>query len=172
MTNTWTIQQKVIVFFASGCGVGFIKGAPGTYGTLVALPLYWLLRGETFPLSYALIVLILALIGVPLCTHADRTFQTQDNSKIVFDEIVGYLITMLWIPLSLETAAIGFILFRLLDIVKPPPISTLEKRLPGGLGVMADDIAAGLFANIFLRLILHIFDSDSLALAANGSMFP
>ena len=139
---------------ATAAGVGFAPIAPGTAGTLAAVPLAWALAG--LPIAwYALVALALGLVGVAAAAAADRAWGTEDSGRIVIDEVVGYLITVAavprdrWVPL-----AAGVVIFRILDIAKPPPIRSLE-RLPGGWGVMADDVGAGVVGGLLLWLGWH-----------------
>ncbi|WP_448563860.1 phosphatidylglycerophosphatase A family protein [Thalassotalea ganghwensis] len=134
-----------VQFFALGFGSGLVPKAPGTMGTLVAIPLFMLL-GKLPIIVYLGIVLILALIGVYLCGQAAKQLGVHDHPAIVWDEIVGYLITMCAMPMTWQSILLGFVLFRFFDIVKPWPISYLDKHCHGGLGIMLDDIVAGLMA--------------------------
>lgn len=123
--------------------------APGTFGTLLGIPL-WLALRELSSLFYVLAVLSLFAIGVWLCHLAERHLGRHDHPSIVLDEVVGYLVTMWLAPPGGVWLAIGFVLFRVFDIWKPFPIRRLE-RLRGGMGVMADDAAAGLYGFVLLQ---------------------
>lgn len=141
-----------IHFLALGFGSGLLPKAPGTYGTLAAIPLYLLLA----PLSinnYLLIVIIMSIVGIYICGKAAKDSGVHDHGAIVWDEIVGFLITMFMMPTTWQTIAVGFILFRIFDIFKPWPISFVDKNLHGGLGIMVDDILAGLAALACMHLI-------------------
>lgn len=130
---------------AFGLGSGLAPFAPGTFGTLVGVPLYILL--QPLPLwAYALVVLALLLAGVWICGRAAQALNTHDHPGIVWDEIVGYLITLFAVPWGLWWMLAGFALFRLFDIVKPWPCGLIDRRVPGGLGIMLDDVVAGLYA--------------------------
>jgi len=129
--------------------------APGTFGTLLAIPLYLALS----PLGlawYALVVALLFLVGVWLCGVADQVLGTSDHGSIVWDEIVGYLVTMLAAPGGWSWIVGGFVLFRLFDIWKPWPIRLIERRVGGGLGVMLDDLIAAAFAWVALQLVAQV----------------
>ena len=143
-------------FLALGFGSGLIKPAPGTWGTLSAVPLYLLTMQFVAPTSMAFLLLILLsfLVGIYLCGQTAKDVGVPDHGAIVWDEIVGFFITMTAIPVSWLSILIGFALFRLFDIVKPWPISWLDKKVHGGLGIMLDDVLAGIFACIGLHLIL------------------
>ena len=128
-----------------GCGAGLFPKAPGTAGTLVGIPLFLFMH--PLPLEYYLLnLLILYVIGVCLCAHTARKLGVHDHPAIVFDEIVGYLVTMIAVPMSVQTVVLGFVLFRIFDIFKPWPIRWLDRSIKGGTGIMLDDVVAGLFA--------------------------
>lgn len=130
---------------ALGFGSGLSPVAPGTVGTLAAVPLF-LLLAPLPPWAYAATVVLLFLGGVPVCTHAAARLGQTDPKAVVWDEVVGFLIAMAGAPVSVPSVIAGFLLFRLFDILKPGPVRWLERRLAGGLGIMADDAAAGLLA--------------------------
>ncbi len=141
--------SKVVATFF---GVGLSPKAPGTMGTLATIPLAWLLlwAGPLYMMGFILIFL-------PLATYAADLYQkhlkVEDPQEIVIDEVFGFLITMTWLPMTWQAILAGFCLFRLLDIWKPFPIGYLDKHVPGGFGVMADDIAAGVIANVVLQIV-------------------
>ncbi len=139
-------------FLSLGFGSGLFPVAPGTAGTLAAIPLYLLLARLDLSAYLAVTVLLFA-VGVYLCELTSRELGGQDHPAIVWDEIVGYLITMIAAPPKIEWLVAGFLLFRLFDILKPWPIRVLDRRIKGGLGIMLDDVLAGIFA----ALILHCF---------------
>ncbi len=133
-------------------GAGLAPWAPGTWGTLAAVPLYLLLSG--LPLSlYAAVVTGAFLLGVPVCGRVARELDREDPGAIVWDEVVGYLVTMAAAPRGWIWLLVGFVLFRLLDICKPWPVSWADRRLHGGLGIMTDDLLAGLGALGLLQAI-------------------
>jgi phosphatidylglycerophosphatase A len=140
-------------FLGFGFGTGLAPIAPGTFGTLAAIPLYLALSGLSAPL-YGAIVVGLFLIGVPICQRCEDRLGVSDHGGIVWDEIVGYLITLTAVPFSWPAAGLGFVLFRIFDILKPWPIKRLDRTLHGGFGVMLDDAVAGLFAAACLHLLL------------------
>ncbi len=141
-----------IQFLALGFGSGLAPKAPGTFGTLAAIPLYLLLT-MLAPLSYALAVLLMTFAGFYICGKAAEDVGVHDHPAIVWDEFVGFFITMFMIPVSWQSVLLGFILFRLFDIVKPWPISFVDKKVAGGFGIMIDDVLAGAFALIIMQLI-------------------
>jgi len=130
---------------AFGFGSGLSKYAPGTLGTIAAIPLWWLLTQLSQPL-YLGLVLVAAIVGVSICGRAAEQLGVHDHGGIVWDEFVGLWVAMAFLPVSPVSLVLGFSLFRFFDIVKPWPISWLDKNISGGLGIMIDDIAAGLAA--------------------------
>ncbi len=145
-------MNRFIVILATGFGVGYSPVAPGTLGTLIAIPTYYFLSEIPSPL-YEVTLVGFLFLSVWVSGNAERLFGKEDDQRIVIDEVIGFLITMLWVPKTIWFMLIGFFLFRFFDILKPFPIRRLEKRLKGGFGVVLDDVAAGVYANIVLRLI-------------------
>ena len=144
-----------IHFLALGFGTGLLKPAPGTWGTLAAIPLFYLIA-IAFPLglyAYLCLVLVGFVVGVFLCGKTARDVGEHDHSAIVWDEIIGYLTTMIAITPTMTNIILGFVLFRVFDIWKPWPISVLDKHVHGGFGIMIDDVLAGVFALICLHLL-------------------
>jgi phosphatidylglycerophosphatase A len=142
---------RLILLLASGLGAGFSPFAPGTAGTLVAIPIELLLSPIRSPV-YELTLLTFFFFSSWIAERAQNHWQKKDDQRIVIDEIMGYFLTMLWIPKTLFFISVGFLLFRLLDIVKPFPCRQLEK-VRGGFGVVLDDVFAGIYANIGLQLL-------------------
>lgn len=142
-------------FLAFGFGSGLVPRGPGTAGTVVAVALY-LLLAQLNLLAYSLIVLAAIPFGVWICGIASRQLGVHDHGGIVWDEFVGFWITMWAVPSEWLWICLGFVVFRLLDIVKPWPISALDKVVKGGLGIMVDDIVAGLFACATLHLAIGL----------------
>jgi len=145
-------MRRFILFLATGFGVGYSRIAPGTLGTLVAIPIYYFLSEIPSPL-YEITLVGFFFLSVWVSENAERFFGKKDDQRIVIDEIIGFLITMLWIPKTMPFVIIGFFLFRFFDILKPFPIRRLEKGLKGGYGVVLDDVLAGVYANIILHLV-------------------
>lgn len=140
---------------AFGFGAGCSPTAPGTMGTLLAVGLY--LPLATLSLFYYLLVLLVVVVlGVWLCDKASRDLGVHDHPGIVWDEIAGYLLTMTAAPAGWPWILVGFGLFRLFDIWKPWPIGWLDRRVTGGLGIMLDDLVAGVFAAVGLQLIARL----------------
>ncbi|MCP3923043.1 MAG: phosphatidylglycerophosphatase A [Desulfobacterales bacterium] len=147
------MKNKIIMFLATGGFIGKIPFAPGTFGTLVGIPLCIALTYAaplTVQLSMALVIL-----GVWVANEAEKITGTKDPGCVVIDEIAGFVVTMAGVVISPLSIVLGFILFRFFDILKPFPVKYLEDTLPGGAGIMLDDIAAGIMANICLHVILY-----------------
>lgn len=148
-------MSNPIHFLAFGFGTGLAPKAPGTFGTLAALPLWWLLVQFPWPIYLLALALVIA-VGPWLCGRTARDLGVHDHGGIVWDEIAGYLLTMLWVlaePASWQLALGGFLLFRLFDITKPWPIGWLDRHVEGGRGIMLDDLVAALYAGGLLALI-------------------
>jgi phosphatidylglycerophosphatase A len=148
-------MKYFILLLATGLGVGYSPRAPGTLGTLVAIPVYYFLSNVPSPL-YEITLIGFVFLSVWVSGNAEIFFGKKDDQRIVIDEIMGFLITMLWAPKTIRFVIIGFFLFRFFDILKPFPIRRLEKGFKGGFGVVLDDVLAGVYANIVLRLIYPI----------------
>ena len=143
-----------VVLIAVGFGSGLAPKAPGTAGTLIAIPLYVLM--QPLPLiSYLLITTCLFIAGIWICTYAAEKLGVHDHPSIVFDEIVGYLITMIAAPEGWLVIVAGFVLFRFLDAVKPWPISWFDRNVSGGLGIMIDDVVAGVIAMAIIQGFIY-----------------
>jgi phosphatidylglycerophosphatase A len=145
------IISDPVLFLAFGFGSGLSRYAPGTLGTLAAVPLYLALLHVNNWL-YLLITLLSIVLGIGICDQAAKKLQVHDFGGIVWDEVAGFLITMCWLPYSWQSLLAGFIAFRFFDILKPWPISWLDKHVHGGLGIMLDDVLAGIFAAGVLRV--------------------
>jgi phosphatidylglycerophosphatase A len=144
-----------IVILATGLGVGYFSFAPGILGTLLAIPIYFFLSEIPFPL-YEITLAGFFFLAVWVSEKAGAIFGKKDDQRIVIDEMIGFFITMLWVPKTVLFVIIGFILFRFFDILKPPPIRLIE-RVRGGFGVVLDDVLAGVYANIILHIISFCF---------------
>ncbi|MDJ0957598.1 MAG: phosphatidylglycerophosphatase A [Arenicellales bacterium] len=134
---------------AFGLGIGLTPKLPGTVGTLLAIPLWWWLSNLDLN-SYLLITACAFLFGIWICQRASERLGQHDHSGIVFDEIVGYLLALVVVPVSVGWLLLSFVLFRFFDVVKPWPICWLDRRIKGGLGVMLDDLAAGIFTAVII----------------------
>ncbi|MHB8535810.1 MAG: phosphatidylglycerophosphatase A family protein [Sulfuricaulis sp.] len=149
------VWRRIVHFFAFGFGSGKAPVAPGTFGTLVGIPAYLLLQPLAIYIYVAVVAGLFAL-GVWLCQVTERDLGMHDHSGIVWDEIVGYLITMFMAPAGWMWMALGFVLFRLFDIWKPFPIRQLERRTPGGFGIMLDDALAAVYAWVVLQAVVRL----------------
>lgn len=150
-----TLRKKTILFLSSGCFLGNIPFAPGSFGTLAGLPICWLLSRTDPWCSFSLIVLMISS-AVWIAGKAEQILGKKDPGAVVIDEIVGMILTLAGLPFNAVTAGLGFALFRVLDITKPFPICFLEQRFKGGVGIVLDDVAAGVIGNITLRIILQL----------------
>ncbi len=137
-------------FLSFGFGSGYAPKAPGTFGTLAAIPVWWM-AAQFSTLFYLGIVALVILLGVWLCGRTATALNTHDHPAIVWDEIAGFLVTMLFVPAGWLWVLLGFGLFRLFDILKPWPISWLDNSCKGGFGIMVDDVVAGVFACLGLH---------------------
>ena len=143
-------------WLAFGLGSGLSPKAPGTVGTLAALPIYWwFLQDLSLPMYLAVLVFT-SLIGIYLCDKTAKDLKVHDHGGIVFDEWVGMWITLLLVPQGWGWLLLGFVLFRFFDIVKPWPIKYFDEKVAGGLGIMLDDIVAGLIALGCLQLVVFL----------------
>jgi len=143
------------MLLAFGFGSGLAPKAPGTFGTLAAIPFWWLMQGLP-PAWYLGIVILTGLLGCYLCGTAAKKLGVHDHGGIVWDEMVGYWLTMFLAPVGWGWALYGFVLFRLFDIVKPPPINWVDRQVRGGVGIMLDDILAAVYAGLVLQLTAWI----------------
>ena len=138
---------------ATGFGTGYAPIASGTFGSLPGLLFIALLAPLGWPVALAG-TLVVTLVGIWAADRAARSWGQTDPGRVVIDEIAGQMVTLLFLPITPWTLIAGFLLFRLFDIVKPPPARQFEK-LHGGVGIMADDLMAGVYANLVLQLVLR-----------------
>ena len=147
-------MRKIVLFIATGAGSGYSPIASGTVGSGVGLLLYAALA--RLPLvGYVGAVVVTTAVGVWAAERAEETFGRKDDGRITVDEVAGMLVSLVALPVRLDVAIAAFFLFRLFDIVKPPPARWCE-TLPGGLGVMADDIVAGIYANLVGQVLWRL----------------
>ena len=149
------VFSSPVQFLAFGFGSGLFPRGPGTAGTVVAAALY-LLLAQLNLITYTLVVLAALGFGIWICGLASKQLGVHDHAGIVWDEFVGFWITMWAVPPQWIWIILGFLVFRLLDIIKPWPISSLDKRVKGGFGIMVDDIVAGVLACATLHLAMLI----------------
>ena len=147
--------KNPIHLLALGFGTGCVPMIPGTIGTLVGVLFYLPMQTLSWPI-YIGVTVVLFSLGVWLCDVTARHLGVHDHGGIVWDEIVGFLITMTAVPPDWRFVLLGFVLFRLFDICKPWPISWLDRKLSGGLGIMSDDVLAGIYALLVLQIIINL----------------
>ena len=145
------IRKRLVVFVATGCYAGYVPKAPGTAGSLVAIPLCYLVS-RLDPAEAILFILLFAALAVWVSGAAEKLFDEKDSGLIVIDEIAGMTVTLFFVPWTVTTVVLGFLLFRIMDIVKPFPIRKLESGLSRGWGVVGDDVLAGIYAHVILRI--------------------
>ena len=149
-------MRTLILFLATGAYSGYAPVAPGTVGSLAALPLIFL-SAQLLHVSSILqtVVLVLAIVGACwVAGAAERHLGEHDSGKIVVDEIVGFLTATALLEMTLPRLLVAFFLFRLFDILKPPPARYFDRQVPGGVGVVLDDVCAGIYANLIVRVLL------------------
>ncbi|RUR20280.1 phosphatidylglycerophosphatase A [Legionella sp. km535] len=150
------VWQDPAYFIAFGFGSGLMPVAPGTWGTLAAVPLYLLMMNTHWGIYLALTVLAF-ILGVWVSDKVSRDLGLHDYKGIVWDEVVGYLLTMFLAPKGVLWMILGFILFRLFDIWKPQPIRYIDQKVHGGLGIMLDDVGAAVPAWLIMQLLAWSF---------------
>jgi phosphatidylglycerophosphatase A len=155
MQPTARLLRNPVHLLSLGFGSGLAAKAPGTFGTLAAVPLYLLLSDVSLPIYLAVVVLG-ALLGIWLCGYTAHRLGEHDHPSIVWDEFVGYFITMIAAPAGWSWLLLGFLLFRLFDILKPWPIRWVDRHVHGGFGIMLDDVLAGAMAWLVLQGIAWI----------------
>lgn len=151
------IMTDPVLFLAFGFGSGLSRKAPGTMGTVAAIPVYLLCALFDFWI-FTLLMIVANVAGIWICDIAAKKLDEHDYGGIVWDEVGGYLITMWFVvatmPFSWMAIVVGFVLFRIFDIIKPQPIKWVDSKVEGGLGIMLDDVIAGLFAGGILLLLM------------------
>ncbi len=147
-------KQKLNTLFVTVFGVGFSPKVPGTFGTLATIPI-WFLVSKFHIIYYMFFVFALVIAGIFASQYYESYTHKHDSKEIVIDEVAGFLITMMWLPVTWQSVVIGFVLFRFFDIVKPGPIKMLDQKVKGGVGVMIDDVAAGIVCNLILQIVYN-----------------
>lgn len=147
------LKSNFVRLWATWFYLGHAPKAPGTVGTLGAVPLVWLLA-QMGELTYMGIAFGLTIFAVFVAQLYEQQSNSHDAKEIVIDEVAGFVIAMTWVPLTWQSLVIGFAVFRFLDAVKPFPIGWMDRKIEGGLGVVADDVMAGVLTNIFLQVLL------------------
>ena len=153
------INKRISLLISTCLGVGYFPKMPGTAGSALAALVYLILPAAIFAsvssnLLFLLLLLILFLALVPFVNESEK-YLGHDDGKIVIDEFLGYMIATLFLPYGIITAVTAFVFFRIFDIFKPEPVNVLQK-LPGGFGVMADDLMAGIYANICGQIVIRL----------------
>jgi phosphatidylglycerophosphatase A len=144
------VRSHPAYFIAFGGGAGLSPVAPGTVGTLVAFPLFWIFALFFNPVEFLLLIVALFIIGIWACSVTGKALGNHDHGGMVWDEITAFLLVLLFTPHDLRWQACAFLLFRLFDIIKPPPIRYYDRTLRGGFGVMFDDLLAAFLALLCL----------------------
>lgn len=147
-------MDRLFMSIATGFGAGYLPKAPGTWGSLLALPLHFFLRQLT-PSHYALALGAIFFIAVITAGQAEKILDRKDPGVIVIDEVIGMLITLIAAPDNPLIWLLGFALFRFFDIFKPYPIRLIDQRINGGLGIVLDDVLAGIYSLIVLQLFCY-----------------
>ncbi|MDG1986985.1 MAG: phosphatidylglycerophosphatase A [Halieaceae bacterium] len=154
---SWSLLLDPRYFLALGLGSGLSRWAPGTCGTIAAVPFFLLFLSSRAPIEYFLIVMAAFLLGIYICREVSKKMKIADHPSIVWDEFVGLWITLFGLPNEIDWLIAGIVIFRLLDIAKPWPVSLIDSRIKGGTGIMLDDAVAGLIGCCLLNLVNHLF---------------
>jgi phosphatidylglycerophosphatase A len=148
-------RERAVLFLATGFFIGTVPFAPGTFGSLIGLPICFLISRLDVLIGVICTILFI-LFAIWMAAAAEKVLKKKDAGEIVIDEVAGLIVTFIGIPFTLKTVIVGFIIFRAFDIIKPFPIRLLEKKVAGGSGVVLDDVLAGLYGNLILRLAIYI----------------
>ena len=148
-------RERAVLFLATGFFIGTVPFAPGTFGSIIGLPICFLISRLDILIAVICTILFI-LFAIRMAAVAEKALKKKDAGEIVIDEIAGLIVTFIGIPFTLKTVIVGFIIFRTFDILKPFPIGLLEKKVAGGPGIVLDDVLAGLYANLILRLAFYI----------------
>ena len=150
------------IFLATFGYVGYVPVAPGTFGSAAGLALFWIVRAFGCTAAEAIVIAVVCVVGVWSSTVAEQSLGKVDPAPVVIDEVAGMLITLAFLPVTVTGSIVGFLLFRVLDVVKPWPSSRFE-RLPRGLGIMADDGMAAVYGHLAMRALIALAPSGWLA---------
>jgi len=146
------VRRKIIECLATGFYLGKLRPAPGTWGTLLGVPVVWAFH-QASPLAYLLFSGLLLVFAIGVAELYENFSGQHDPGQVVIDEVVGFVIAMTWLPSQWPFYLAAFVLFRFFDILKPFPISVIDKRVRGGVGTILDDVAAGLITNLVLQIV-------------------
>ena len=149
-----TFYRHFVLFVSTGCYAGYLPIVPGTFGSAVGVIIFFLLFFRLPTFYYIVNLLILLMIGFFVAGKAEIIFEEKDSGKIVIDEIIGYVVSMFLIPATLKNIILAFLFFRILDTIKFFPANVVEDRVPGGYGVILDDVIAGIYANLIMQSIV------------------
>ncbi len=149
-------KEKAVMFIATGCFIGKIPLAPGTFGSIVGILPCFILSGTSVLIAIFFAVIFI-IFSIWIAHNAERILNKKDPGCVVIDEIAGMVVTLIGLPFNVISVAGGFIIFRVLDITKPFPIRFFERHFSGGAGIVLDDVAAGIIGNIILRLLFFLF---------------
>lgn len=152
-----SVWRNPVHFFAFGLGSGAAPWAPGTVGTAAAIIPYLLWIQFLSPIWFLFLLVVTFVIGVWLCERTSEDLGVHDHSGIVWDEFVGYWLTMFLAPQGWEWALVGFVLFRFFDVLKPWPVKWADRRVAGGFGIMVDDVLAGVYAWIGMQILIRLW---------------
>ncbi len=152
-----SIWRNPVHFLAFGLGSGAAPWAPGTVGTAAAVIPYLLWIQFLSPVWFISLLLVTFIIGVWLCERTSEDLGVHDHSGIVWDEFVGYWLTMFLAPQGWEWALVGFVLFRFFDVLKPWPVKWADRRVAGGFGIMVDDVLAGVYAWLGMQVLIRLW---------------
>ena len=148
-------RERAILFVATGFFIGRVPVAPGTLGSLIGLPACFLLSRLNF-LQSLICILAFVLFAIGIASAAEKIIKRKDPGQIVIDEIAGLMVALAGLPFNLTTVLAGFIIFRVFDILKPFPIRIIDKKVGGGSGIVLDDVLAGVYGNLVVRLGIYI----------------
>ncbi|MGD2188248.1 MAG: phosphatidylglycerophosphatase A [Desulfobacterales bacterium] len=148
-------RERAVLFLATGFFIGTVPFAPGTFGAIIGLPVCFLISKLNIFIA-VICTLLFIFFAIWMAAAAGKIVKKEDPAEIVIDEIAGLIVTFVGLPFTLKTAIAGFIIFRIFDIWKPFPIRSLEKKVAGGPGIVLDDVMAGIYANLILRLAIYM----------------
>ncbi len=145
-------DKRLVEVLATFFYLGKVPIVPGTFGTAGAVPLVIVL-GSAHPALYLAAALAVCAVSIYVAQRYESHFGVHDSRRVVIDEVAGFVVTMMWLPVNAQTLIVAFVLFRLLDIIKPYPINIIDRKVHGGFGVVMDDVAAGVVANVILQVV-------------------
>ncbi len=149
--------ERILKVLATWFGCGLIPRAPGTVGTLGAIPLFWFMSSLN-PIQYMIFTFAFVVLAMWVAQMYELVVsEKHDCPEFVMDEVAGFLVAMVWVPFTWQNVAMGFALFRFFDVLKPFPISWIDRRVHGGVGTVGDDLAAGIVVNVILQIVIGRF---------------